>query len=60
MSSNQSGEGEICKSLIEADIVGCMVALPGQVFYSMQIRACRWFLARDRSSRSYGAAGASP
>jgi len=48
MSSNQSGEGEIRKSLIEADLVDCMVALPGQLFYSTQIPACLWFLARDR------------
>jgi type I restriction enzyme M protein len=51
MSSNQSGEGEIRKSLIEADLVDCMVALPGQLFYSTQIPACLWFLARDRSGR---------
>jgi type I restriction enzyme M protein len=48
MSSNQSGEGEIRKALIEADVVDCMVALPGQLFYSTQIPACLWFLARDR------------
>ncbi len=51
MSSNQSGEGEIRKSLIEADLVDCMVALPGQLFYSTQIPACLWFLARDKSGR---------
>ena len=48
MSSNQSGEGEIRKKLIEADLVDCMVALPGQLFYSTQIPACLWFLTRDR------------
>ena len=48
MSSNQSGEGEIRKGLIEAGLVDCMVALPGQLFYSTQIPACLWFLARDR------------
>ena len=48
MSSSQSGEGAIRKSLIEADLVDCMVALPGQLFYSTQIPACLWFLARDR------------
>jgi type I restriction enzyme M protein len=52
MSSNQSGEGEIRKNLIEADLVDCMVALPGQLFYSTQIPACLWFLARDKSGRS--------
>ncbi len=49
MSSNQSGEGEIRKAIIEADLVDCMVALPGQLFYSTQIPACLWFLARDKS-----------
>ena len=48
MSSAQSGEGEIRKNLIEANLVDCMVALPGQLFYSTQIPACLWFLARDR------------
>ena len=48
MSSNQSGEGKIRKNLIEADLVDCMVALPGQLFYSTQIPACLWFLSRDR------------
>jgi type I restriction enzyme M protein len=46
MSSNQSGEGEIRKSLIEAGLVDCMVALPGQLFYSTQIPVCLWFLRR--------------
>ena len=48
MSSNQSNEGEIRKNLIEADLVDCMVALPGQLFYSTPIPACLWFVARDR------------
>jgi type I restriction enzyme M protein len=48
MSTNQSGEGEIRKAIIEADLVDCMVALPGQLFYSTQIPVCLWFLARDK------------
>ena len=48
MSSQQSGEGEIRKNLIEAGLVDCMVALPGQLFYSTQIPACLWFLSRRR------------
>ncbi|MGH8772561.1 MAG: N-6 DNA methylase, partial [Burkholderiales bacterium] len=51
MSSNQSGEGEIRRNIIEADLVDCMVALPGQLFYSTQIPACLWFLARDKKGR---------
>jgi type I restriction-modification system DNA methylase subunit len=50
MSSNQSGEGEIRKAIIEADLVDCMVALPGQLFYSTQIPVCLWFLARDKKN----------
>ncbi len=53
MSSGQSGEGEIRKNLIEADLVDCMVALPGQLFYSTQIPACLWFLARDRKGDKF-------
>ena len=48
MSSAQSGEGEIRKNLVETGLVDCMVALPGQLFYSTQIPACLWLLARDR------------
>jgi type I restriction enzyme M protein len=50
MSSNQSGEGEIRKNIIEADLVDCMVALPGQLFYSTQIPVCLWFLARTKKN----------
>jgi type I restriction enzyme M protein len=50
MSSNQSGEGEIRKAMIEADLVDCMVALPGQLFYSTQIPVCLWFLARAKKN----------
>lgn len=50
MSSNQSGEGEIRKTLIEKDLVDCMVAMPGQLFYSTQIPACLWFLARNKKN----------
>ena len=50
MSSNQAGEGEIRKSIIEKGLVDCIVALPGQLFRSTQIPACLWFLSRGRSS----------
>jgi type I restriction enzyme M protein len=49
MSSNQSGEGEIRQRLVEADLVDCMVALPGQLFYATQIPVCLWFLARSKN-----------
>jgi type I restriction enzyme M protein len=50
MSSQQSGEGEIRKAIVEADLVDCMVAMPGQLFYSTQIPVCLWFLARDKKN----------
>jgi len=48
MSSNQSGEGEIRQKIIEADLVDCMVAMPGQLFYSTQIPVCLWFVSRNK------------
>ncbi len=48
MSSNQSGEGEIRKNIIEAGLVDCIIALPGQLFRSTQIPACLWFLSKGR------------
>jgi type I restriction enzyme M protein len=53
MSSNQSGEGEIRKNLIEADLVDCMLAMPGQLFYATQIPVCLWFVARDRKNHKF-------
>ncbi len=50
MSSNTNNEGEIRKSIIEADLVECMVALPGQLFTNTQIPACIWFLTRNKES----------
>jgi type I restriction enzyme M protein len=48
MSSGQSGEDLIRRGMVEGDVVDCMVALPGQLFYSTQIPACLWFLARNK------------
>lgn len=52
LSSNTSGEGEIRKRLIEADLVECIVALPKQLFYNTGIPACIWFLRRERKTRN--------
>jgi type I restriction enzyme M protein len=53
MSSNQSGEGEIRKAIIEADLVDCMIALPGQLFYTTPIPVCLWFLTRNKSNGKF-------
>ena len=49
MSSNQSGEGDIRRAMVEADVVDVMVALPPQLFFNTQIPACLWFLSKDKS-----------
>ena len=53
MSSNQSGEGQIRTAIVEDDLVDCMVALPGQLFYSTQIPVCLWFLSRDKRNNRF-------
>jgi type I restriction enzyme M protein len=50
LSSQQSGEGEIRRAIVEADLVDCVVALPPQLFFTTQIPACLWFIARDKSA----------
>jgi type I restriction enzyme M protein len=53
LSSNQSGEGDIRAALVEADLVDCIVALPGQLFYTTQIPVCLWFLARYKGNHRF-------
>lgn len=53
MSSNSSGEGEIRKALVEADLVDCMIAMPGQLFYTTQIPVCLWFLTRNKKKNGF-------
>lgn len=50
MTSNSGGEGEIRKALVDADLIECMVALPGQLFTNTQIPACLWFLTRNKGA----------
>ncbi|MFA1559943.1 class I SAM-dependent DNA methyltransferase [Aliivibrio fischeri] len=50
MSSNTSGEGEIRAKMVENDVVECMVALPGQLFYTTQIPVCLWFITKDKTA----------
>jgi type I restriction enzyme M protein len=50
MSSNSSGEGEIRKNLVNADLVDCIIAMPGQLFYGTQIPVCMWFLAKSKAA----------
>jgi type I restriction enzyme M protein len=51
MSSQSSGEGDIRKNIIKADLVDAIVALPSQLFFNTGIPACLWFVSRDRKNR---------
>lgn len=51
MSSSQKSEGDIRRKMVEADVIECMVALPGQLFFNTQIPACLWFLAKQKKKR---------
>ena len=53
MSTNTANEGEIRKNIIEADLIDCMIALPGQLFYTTQIPVCLWFAARNKKNGKF-------
>ena len=52
MSTSTSSEGEIRRQIIEDDLVDCMIALPGQLFYTTQIPVCLWFITRSKKADS--------
>jgi type I restriction-modification system DNA methylase subunit len=52
MSTNTKGEGAIRQKMVENDLVDCMIALPGQLFYSVQIPVCLWFLTKSKKADS--------
>ncbi len=52
MSTSTNSEGEIRKKIIENDLVDCMIALPGQLFYTTQIPVCLWFLSKNKKADS--------
>jgi type I restriction enzyme M protein len=51
LSTWQSGEGDIRQRMVEGDLVDCIVAMPGQLFYTTGIPVSLWFLNRDKTSR---------
>jgi type I restriction enzyme M protein len=50
MSSDSGGEGDIRRAMVQNGAVDCMVALPGQLFFGVQIPACLWILAKNRAA----------
>lgn len=53
MSTNTSGEGQIRQKLVENDLVDCMIALPGQLFYTTQIPVCLWFITKNKRAQQF-------
>jgi type I restriction enzyme M protein len=51
MSTNTTGEGLIRQKMIENDLVDCMIAMPGQLFYTTQIPVCLWFLTKNKKAQ---------
>ena len=51
LTSKSSGEGDIRKALVEADLVDCVVNLPAKLFLNTQIPASLWFLRRGKTQR---------
>lgn len=52
MATNTNSEGAIRRKIIENDLVDCMIAMPGQLFYTTQIPVCLWFLSRNKKAES--------
>ena len=52
MSTSTNSEGDIRQKIIENDLVDCMIALPGQLFYTTQIPVCLWFLTKNKNADS--------
>jgi type I restriction enzyme M protein len=53
MSTSTTTEFEIRKNIIEADLIDCMIAMPGQLFYTTQIPVCLWFVARNKKNGKF-------
>ncbi len=51
LSSQTGGEGAIRQSLVEADLVDCVIAMPPQLFYTTQIPVCIWFFNKNKKQK---------
>ncbi|MEA3333729.1 MAG: class I SAM-dependent DNA methyltransferase [Pseudomonadota bacterium] len=50
MSTNTTSEGAIRQKIIENDLVDCMIALPGQLFFTTGIPVCLWFISKNKKA----------
>lgn len=53
LSSKAKTDGTIRQTLVEADLVDCIVALPDKLFFNTGIPACLWFLAKNRQGNGH-------
>ena len=51
LSTQSSGEGEIRKNIIEADLVEAIVAMPTNLFYSVTIPVSLWFITKGKKQK---------
>ena len=51
LSSDTSGEGEIRKNILEADLVDCILAMPSKLFYTVRIPCSIWILNRGKKQK---------
>lgn len=54
LSTQTSGEGEIRKNMINADVVECIVSMPSQLFYSVTIPVSLWILRKGKTNNAQG------
>jgi type I restriction enzyme M protein len=53
LSSKQSGEGQLRRKLVEADVVDCIVSLPEKLFLNTAIPVCLWFVSKSRGGNGH-------
>lgn len=52
LSSNTSNEGVIRANMLRSDVVECIVAMPGQLFYSTGIPVCLWIMRKGKNDNT--------
>jgi type I restriction enzyme M protein len=49
LTSSQGGDDQIRKAFLDDDIIECIIDLPGQLFFNVQIPSSLWFFNKDKS-----------
>ena len=49
LTSSQGGDDAIRKAMLDDDLIECIIDLPGQLFFNVQIPSCLWFFNKDKS-----------